>query len=393
MSARIIAVAALVLVIGAGWLLQGRAAQDRPFTLEAFVKYVDDNQFYTEPPESIRSDEPPPGRAPVRFNTLPDFSGEDLSLVALFVDVQAMLDSNRTPQSFKEYAKAYLHNSGMAFVCYQFLVVDGSIGDRSFADVAERMSAIPADHFSDEIKNMPIEMSLAFIFHHELTHLVQFHMSPDAPEAADFNAGNEALRVGNTELARKSFLSAIKTCPAHIQAYDHLATAERRAGNTDAAIGYYRKSLAINPGNAIAAKNIVVAQVMGGQFDDARDQLEENALVFPDNAEIPYWRGMIALFEERPAEADDAFEAASALYRAENNVSAIETSLYRVGITGVFGHGNEAEALQALAGDCAALGRTASPFQSVCGESRGAQQAFASAIVNQAVSHGRSVRP
>lgn len=392
MNARIIAVAGLLLVITAGWLLQGRAAQDRPFTLEGFVRYVDENRLYTEPSESIRSHAPPAGRGPIRFNTVPDFTGTDMSLTALFVDVQALLDSRKTPRSFRDYAKAYLHNSGRAFACHQFLIVDGSLKDRSFADLAERMTSIPAGHFADDIKAQSGELPLEFVFHHELAHLIFFHLEPGEEASAAFNAGNEAMNTGNAELARQSFLSVAKACPAHYKALDHLAIVERRAGNNDAAIGYYKRSLAINPANEIGAKNIIVAMVMSGRFDEARTQLARNAAVFPDSPEIPYWRGMIALFEEKPGDAFDAFGTARDLYHAQEDARAIESSLYQLGLAETFGQESSERALLTLEEDCAKFGLEPGPFQSLCRDTPEKRKAFSRALLLQALSHGRAVR-
>jgi len=121
----------------------------------------------------------------------------------------------------------------------------------------------------------------------------------DDPGGAEplYGLGSVYLEQQKRTEAREYFERAIKSSadyPATFpNAWNNLGILAAREGNTDEAIGYFRKALEINPEHAVALQNLGNAYRQKRDWDAARKTLEHALALNPDDAEANYGLGMV----------------------------------------------------------------------------------------------------
>jgi tetratricopeptide (TPR) repeat protein len=121
----------------------------------------------------------------------------------------------------------------------------------------------------------------------------------DAPGGAEplYGLGSVYLEQKKSKEAREYFERTVKAAadyPATLpNAWNNLGILSAREGNTDEAIGYFQKALAINPEHAVALQNLGNAYRQKKDWNAARKILEHALAVNPDDAEANYGLGMV----------------------------------------------------------------------------------------------------
>lgn len=98
-------------------------------------------------------------------------------------------------------------------------------------------------------------------------------LKPRQPDAF-LSLGVLALRQGDTDKARKTFLAALRSDPGNPDAYTGLAMIELQRGNQPAAFELYLKALEANPDNLMALLGLFEASVAMGHFGRIIEYLE-----------------------------------------------------------------------------------------------------------------------
>jgi tetratricopeptide (TPR) repeat protein len=121
----------------------------------------------------------------------------------------------------------------------------------------------------------------------------------DDPNGAEplYGLGSVYLEQKKSKEARECFERTVKATadyPATLpNAWNNLGILSAREGNTEEAIGYFQKALAINPEHAVALQNLGNAYRQKKDWYAARKTLEHALAVNPDDAEANYGLGMV----------------------------------------------------------------------------------------------------
>jgi len=121
----------------------------------------------------------------------------------------------------------------------------------------------------------------------------------DDPGGAEplYGLGSVYLEQQKRREARECFERAVKSAadyPATLpNAWNNLGILAAREGNTDEAIGFFQKALALNPEHAVALQNLGNAYRQKKDWDAARKTLEHALALSPDDAEANYGLGMV----------------------------------------------------------------------------------------------------
>jgi tetratricopeptide (TPR) repeat protein len=121
----------------------------------------------------------------------------------------------------------------------------------------------------------------------------------DDPGGAEplYGLGSVYLEQKKSKEAREYFERTVKATadfPATMpNAWNNLGILSAREGNTDEAIGYFQKALAINPEHAVALQNLGNAYRQKKDWNAARKTLEHALAVNSGDAEANYGLGMV----------------------------------------------------------------------------------------------------
>mgnify|MGYP003700764247 CR=1 FL=1 len=329
MKRNLILAAVLVAVVGFGVGLELWKRLHAPFALGPFLAFAEEKGYLVEPTPAFAELAAKQG---FRVNERPPLDGSNIARRALLIDAERLADGLLTPAAYARFARENLLNSGMAFACHQFVLVDGGILDRSMAAFASGMAGLP----EGAIKSMPgtPEDALLFLFSHEAFHVVDFdYRLSQAEEAAarrHFEDGNALLAQRDYAAAEAQFRQAIEICPADYKSWDQMAIAARRKGDAAAAADRYRTSLAINPGGPLARRNILIPLIEQQELDEARRIAEENQSMLDQNGEDDYWLATIAAMQERDVDAFRHYGEARRQYMAVGSGHAVEVAVRRL---------------------------------------------------------------
>jgi tetratricopeptide (TPR) repeat protein len=116
---------------------------------------------------------------------------------------------------------------------------------------------------------------------------------------ATFNAGMEALRAGNLDLAVASLTEASTVDPAQAVIWANLAEAQGRLGQSktgdertqlsEAAIASYRQAIALQPADASFYNNLGLLLVRMGKIEEGKAELLKAAQTDPVNSATYYY--------------------------------------------------------------------------------------------------------
>jgi len=139
---------------------------------------------------------------------------------------------------------------------------------------------------------------------------------PTADESAKraFNEATETEQKGDRVRAEALYREALQHDAKFCDAMDNLGVLLRRQGKIDEAIGWYEKSLALQPKNRTARMNLGVALRTQGKLEEALQQYTAMLEQEPDDAEGHYGIGLIDLDRGDWAKAAERFERAEKLY-------------------------------------------------------------------------------
>jgi tetratricopeptide (TPR) repeat protein len=119
------------------------------------------------------------------------------------------------------------------------------------------------------------------------------------PAAAEplYGLGSVYLEQQKSKEARACFERAVNSAadypPTLPNAWNNLGILSAREGNTDEAIGFFQKALAINPDHAVALQNLGNAYRQKKDWDAAKKTLQHALALNPDDAEANYGLGMV----------------------------------------------------------------------------------------------------
>ncbi len=322
-------------VIALGAALQQLEEFRKPFQLDEFVGFLEDGGYFRDPPpdlldgslEKTLSDR-------VVFNQNYFATANDLRTRILVVDTAGILDSWLTPLSYKDYVNRNVYGSGVAFPCFQFMILDGSILDRPVEDFVSRMSGLPAG----SLKNIPGTAKEYFLFMliHEHAHIASFHFSlprkTEERRQAFLKAASDAMRRQAHAEAIAAHRAALELCPADYKAIDHMAISFRRAGDLKAAEAAYTRSMRINPDNEIAARNIMMVHLLNGKPDRVIEQALRNQERFEPNGEDEYFLGRASHAKGNLKAAYGYLGDARKIYLGTDSAKALEVTLMRLSL-------------------------------------------------------------
>jgi tetratricopeptide (TPR) repeat protein len=121
----------------------------------------------------------------------------------------------------------------------------------------------------------------------------------DDPGGAEplYGLGSIYLEQQKRKEAREYFERAVKSTadypPTLPNAWNNLGILAAREGNTDEAIGFFKKALEINPDHAVALQNLGNAYRQKKDWDAASKTLLHALALNPDDAEANYGLGMV----------------------------------------------------------------------------------------------------
>jgi tetratricopeptide (TPR) repeat protein len=121
----------------------------------------------------------------------------------------------------------------------------------------------------------------------------------DNPDGAEplYGLGSIYLEQKRNKEARECFERAVRLAadyPATLpNAWNNLGILAARDGNTDEAIRFFQKALAINPDHAVALQNLGNAYRQKKDWDAAKKTLEHALALNPEDAEANYGLGMV----------------------------------------------------------------------------------------------------
>ncbi len=112
-----------------------------------------------------------------------------------------------------------------------------------------------------------------------------------------YGLGSIYLEQQKHKEAREYFERAVKSAADYPatwpNAWNNLGILAAREGNTDEAIGFFQKALAINPDHAVALQNLGNAYRQKKDWDAARKTLDHALALNPEDAEANYGLGMV----------------------------------------------------------------------------------------------------
>jgi tetratricopeptide (TPR) repeat protein len=131
--------------------------------------------------------------------------------------------------------------------------------------------------------------------------------TPDRPRVpTEVISGYAALRSGNLADARRSYLAAVGSDPANLDAQLGLATVDARSGSRAAAALHYRKALELDPRNGTALAGLA-ALADTSRPEALESQLRTELARNPQSAALQFTLGNLYAAQARWSEAQAAF--------------------------------------------------------------------------------------
>ena len=151
------------------------------------------------------------------------------------------------------------------------------------------------------------------------------------------NEGIGQLKLGRTEEARKSFLSALQITPDCAAALGNLAVAEMQLGDSEAALEHARRAVQAAPQEAVFHFNLGTLLALRKRYEEALPILRRAIELDPDSANAYNELGNVYLELGRPIEAREAFAAG---LKRDRTLAKLHKNLGRVALAE--GHPDEA---------------------------------------------------
>lgn len=108
-----------------------------------------------------------------------------------------------------------------------------------------------------------------------------------------YKAASEAIKAGDYEKAETLLRQALELEPEFIDALDNLGIVLRRLGKTDEAIEVLKKSIALNPYNAIPYSSLCIAYMDLLDYQNALKTCQDEIEKIPDDGEAWYNEGSV----------------------------------------------------------------------------------------------------
>ena len=327
--------AIVISAVAVGGGFQFVISQTRPFELDPYLQQAHKRGHFISLSEELQAKVRERG---LLLNPQPVARPDDGVMRAYVVDTDGIAKDWMIPYSWRQYTRAHFVDSGEAFFCWRTLIVDGSILSRSYSSEspfkAGNGASVSLPALGVGSGKIDRETAFLLILLHESVHLEDFRYEAQIAigESARtrYEEGMHLMTSNNWPNAERAFRSAIVSCPAFVAALDQLAISVRRQDRLEEAIGLYRKSLKIDPGGVIARQNLIGVLAQADRLAEAQDEAKTLVARAPDNAEGPFWLGVIAVNEKKLPEALDYLDTASRLYRQSNNPLAIQADAMRV---------------------------------------------------------------
>jgi arylsulfatase A-like enzyme/Tfp pilus assembly protein PilF len=138
-----------------------------------------------------------------------------------------------------------------------------------------------------------------------------------------FEEAHWDLVGGRLKSAREKLLSVVAEDPRNGIFLDSLAHAYRRMGNLPTAIEYYRKAVAVSPGDADTRYDLAVTLQEAGRMEEALSMIQEALRNDSSRPEALDVLGIAYLAERRPVQALEQFDRAARIDprspRTQNN--------------------------------------------------------------------------
>ncbi len=125
-----------------------------------------------------------------------------------------------------------------------------------------------------------------------------------------FDRGNLYRRLNRNQEALTDYNNAIRYSPPYPEAYYNRAGVLSALGREEEALADYNYVLELDPDYVDALINRASMLYERGELEAARRDAEHGLTLSPDNAQFLSTLGLIAMAEERPEEAQQAFTAA-----------------------------------------------------------------------------------
>ncbi|MGH9446667.1 MAG: tetratricopeptide repeat protein, partial [Terriglobia bacterium] len=142
-------------------------------------------------------------------------------------------------------------------------------------------------------------------------------LDPSLP-LVHFDLGRLAFNRGGYFEAFRDFQTEIAVDPAFGEAYLYAGTSLRRLGKNQEAIPYLEQAVGRDPNDALAYRELAVAQVQARQWQAARRTLQEGERRFPKEPAFPAQLARVLSESGNVREADEQSRLAETLSRQSN---------------------------------------------------------------------------
>ena len=125
--------------------------------------------------------------------------------------------------------------------------------------------------------------------HHAMTRAYALRDRLTAREAGLTTASYHTSVSGHSDSAMEALRAHLREYPSDAWALNNFGVSLFRIGEPEAAVGYYRRALAVEPLNSLPLTNTIWAALAAGWADSARAAQREFLANFPNHAERAFW--------------------------------------------------------------------------------------------------------
>jgi serine/threonine-protein kinase len=125
--------------------------------------------------------------------------------------------------------------------------------------------------------------------HQAITRAYSLRDRLTAREAVLTTASYHTSVTGQTDSAMEALRAHLRDYPSDPWALNNLGVSLFRIGEPEAAAGYYRRSLAVEPLNSLALTNVIWAALAAGWADTARAARAQFLAEFPGHSDRAFW--------------------------------------------------------------------------------------------------------